>query len=189
MTFERYHTMTGSRGSLAEVWIDRDAKLVKKLYKPDGITIRNRPPLHTDLDQIRALYENELHWSKVLKSDLILEIYEHGELADGAGFYIMQEYVGPDLLHYFNSSDRLDNIVPDAAEQIVEMFEFFRDHSIYKLNNAMCNLTLADGRIKAFDFKYAIPRDPLKRHLEMHSIEQWIAKIDPRLPGMLADYV
>ena len=28
--FERYHSVHGSRGSLAEVWIDKDAKLVKK---------------------------------------------------------------------------------------------------------------------------------------------------------------
>ena len=56
--FERYHSAGGSRGSLAEVWIDKDEKLVKKYYKINGNTIQNRPPVHNNIEEINRLYKN-----------------------------------------------------------------------------------------------------------------------------------
>lgn len=120
---------------------------------------------------------------------MVLEIYEHGELDDGSGFYIIQEYVGPDLLHYYNSSTGLRGGIDDPAGQIIEMFRTYRDLDIYKFNNAMCNLTNDRGRIRAFDFKYTLRRLPEHRVYEMHSITAWLSKIDPRLPDLLSEYV
>lgn len=187
--FELYQTMEGSRGSLAEVWIDRDAKLVKKEYKPNGITIRGRNPFYQSMNDINRLVKNELYWSDRLKGPFILEIYEHGELKDGPGFYILQEYVGPDLLHYYNSKTGLSKEIENPTKQIIELFKFFKEKDVYKLNNAMCNLTNDNGRIRAFDFKYAVHRVPEKKENEIYTINTWLSKIDTNLNELLLEYL
>jgi nitric oxide synthase oxygenase domain/subunit len=178
--FELYQNLNSSRGSLAEVWIDRSAKLVKKLYKPDGITIRGTPPHHSSLEEIESLYRNEVYWSTTLRSPLVLEIYEHGALPN-QGWYIVQEYVGTNLLDHYRLDTRLSHIIPNAAEQIVEMFGFWQQHNMHKINNAMCNMVWDGTRIRAFDFKYARPRTDQSRIKERRSLTEWIAKIDPSL--------
>ena len=187
--FELYQTKTGARGSLAEVWIDQRAGLVMKLYKPNGTTITGGPPHYRDMDTIRRMFENEISWSTRLRSKHVLEIYEHGELKDGPGFYLLQEYVGPDLLHYYRKDTRLLEAIPDASDQMIELFKFFRHHGVYKINNAMSNMTISDGQIKAYDFKYAVSRTPETRDKEIHSINTWISKIDPTLTEVLLEYV
>jgi len=185
MAFELYQTTTGSRGSMAEVWIDAENAVCKKLYKPTGITIRGRAPLHLDEEKISSLYLNEVKWSSELQYDCFLKLYDHGSLQDEFGYYIIQEYVGPDLLHYYDSSRRLSHVIPDAAEQLVEMFEIFKNHNVYKCNNAMCNLTHKDGKIKAFDFKYAVTRSPNQLHWEEKTINEWLSKIEPDIMTLL----
>jgi hypothetical protein len=85
--------------------------------------------------------------------------------------------------------DALLDIIPDAIDQMVKMFELFKAHNVYKRNNAMCNLTVSNGKIKAFDFKYAIVREPEHRNDELHSIDTWLSKIDPTLCQLLRSYV
>lgn len=187
--FELYQTMEGSRGSLAEVWIDRDARLVRKNYKVDGITIRGSQPLYQTIDEIKSLVDNELYWSEKLKGSRVLEIYDHGDLETSPGFYILQEYVGPDLLYYYNKKVGLSKGIDDPVGQLVELFKLFRDKGVYKINNAMCNLVNDNGLIRAFDFKYAVHRTPDKREIEMYSIKTWLSKIDDRLPHMLEEYL
>lgn len=186
---ELYQTKNGSRGSLAEVWIDPVEGIAKKYYKPTGMTIRGTAPLHSTMEEVAELWRNEIYWSTRLRGPLVLEIYEHGEIPDGSGYYVIQEYVGPDLLHHFNSSTGLDSSIEDPVGQIVEMFRLYRDMDLYKFNNAMCNLTSDAGRIRAFDFKYALPRTPEHRVHEMHSVTAWLSKIDRRLPVMLEEYI
>lgn len=187
--FELYQTMEGSRGTLAEVWIDKDAKIVRKYYKPDGITIRGGKPFYQSIDDIARLVNNELYWSERLKGPHVLKIYEHGELKDGPGFYILQEYVGPDLLHYYNSKVGLRKDIENPTEQIIDLFKFFKEHDLYKLNNAMCNLTNDNGRIRAFDFKYAVHRVPEKKRDEIYTINTWLSKIDKNLNELLMEYL
>lgn len=186
--FELYQTKKGSRGSLAEVWIDKDAGLVKKHYKPNGITIRGTRPLYDTMDAISSLFWNEIKWSAELKSRFVLEIYEHGELVDGPGYYVVQEYVGPDLLRYYDGK-QLSNDIPNPKEQLVDMFRYFSEKNVYKINNAMCNMVNDRGVIKAFDFKYATSRTAESRPYEIYSIDTWLSKIDNTLPTVLLDYV
>lgn len=182
--YELYQTTKGSRGSLAEVWIDKAAGLTKKYYKPQGVTIRGTPSLYAHMDEISRLYHNEIYWFNKLKGRWVLEIYEHGELQDGPGYYLIQRYANPDLLHFYDGK-KLHDCIPNPASQLVEMFKFFKDNNLYKLNNAMCNLTQSDGIIMAFDFKYAVDRTEAYRDRELYSINTWLAKIDDRLPAML----
>ena len=189
MAFELYRTATGSRGSLAEVWIDSDAGLCKKIYAADGTTIKGQAPLHSSKADITKLFGNEIYWSQKLRSKHVVKLLEFGEVPDRDGYYIIQEYHNPDMLHFYDKHTRLSHIIPDVTQQVIEMFELFRDSNVYKFNNAMCNLTFDGKQLKAFDFKYATERYPKDREYEWHSIMSWISKIDPKLPGLLEDLI
>ena len=188
--FKLFQKDNGSRGSAAEVWIDEDAGLCKKFYKPDSITITGNKPVESSIERITSLFNTEIHWSTKLKSDMVIELYEYGELKDELGFYLIQEWVNPDLLTWYkHDSTRLNHILPDASEQIIEIFKFFKENNIYKINNAMANMTHKNGKIKVFDFKYSSERREGKRDLEIYSINTWVSKIDPNLNNILLDLV
>ena len=187
--FELYQTQFGSRGSMSEVWIDKEKKLVKKFYKPDGKTIKGGLPYHTSMEDITKLFNTEVYWTTKLKSKFILNTHEYGSIKNGEGYYILQEYLGPDLLHFYDPVNRLSTHIPDAALQIEEMFAFFQEHNIYKMNNAMCNLINDNGKIKAFDFKYTEKRSTELQPFELRSIDCWLSKIDPCLTTSLRKYV
>lgn len=182
--FEKYVPTTGSRGSLGEIWIDKEAKVVKKIFKPNAISIKNRPAFHRKIEDITKLYNNEIYWTTKLKSSFLVETYEYGPLANEEGFYLLQEYVGPDLLN-----NELKNS-PNLVDQLDEMFKFFKDNEVYKINNAKCNLTItSDGKLKCFDFKYAVPRDAKKTMLEMLSVKRWLANIDESVIPRLSKHI
>lgn len=189
--FELYKKPNGPgvRGSISEVWIDKDTKLVKKIYKPSGITISGHPPLVSDLGKIQRLYENETYWSTRLQSDMVVKTLDHGPLSDEPGWFIMQEWHGPDLLTRYDVENRLSLSVPDAKEQVIEMFKFLQANDVYKINNAMSNMTLCNGRILMFDFKWAVKRCEHERQRELRSINEWISKIDPSLKESLLPFI
>lgn len=184
--FKLFHNNT-SDGVVAEVWIDKDAGLCKKYFKLNGITANGSVTKYTDYEIIRKFYNRDLYWTTRLKSKYISNIYEHGELAD-AGFYIIQEYVGDDLLKYYIDGT-LHTLFPNITDQLEEMFKLFQQHNLYKKNNALSNLTGVHGQIKAFDFKYATHRTPETRILEIQSIDKWISKIDPDIKSRLLKYL
>ena len=186
--FTRFYRDWGSRGSLAEVWIDENAGLCKKLYKPDGITFRGTLPLHRDYLEIENLYKNEVKWSLTLPSDMTVKLIDHGALENNAGFFIVQEYVGPDLLTYFNNNTLFDHF-PDVVDQLENMFNTFKEFNMYKVNNALSNLTGSNGKIKAFDFKYTRIRCAEGKLYEEHSINEWLSKIHPTLKEKLLTYI
>jgi hypothetical protein len=187
--FKLFQKNNGSRGSAAEVWIDEEAGLCKKYYKPNSITITGNLPRDSNMETVTLLFNREIYWSTKLKSDLVLELYEYGELKEELGFYLIQEWVNPDLLTWYHPKTRLNHIIPDASEQVVEIFKHFKEHNIYKTNNAMANMTHKNGKIKAFDFKYSFERSPDKRELEIYSINTWVSKIDPTLNTTLLEFV
>lgn len=187
--FEKYIPTTAfsSRGSLGEVWIDKEAKLVKKIFKPNAISIKNRPTFHRKIEDITNLYNNEIFWTTKLKSKFLVETYEHGPLTNEEGFYLIQEYAGPDLLHY---ELKTINAFPNIVEQLDEMFMFFKENEVYKINNAKCNLSMSDdGQLKCFDFKYAVPRDSKKTTLELLSVKRWLYNIDDSVVNRLSKHI
>lgn len=187
--YQLYLNSESSRGSLAEVWIDKEDKLVKKYYKPNAITIKNKPPMITDLDEIKKMYDRERKWLTVLKSKYVVELYEAGSLKNEPGWYMIQEYYGPTLLDYY-SNGTLHTHFPNIKEQITDLFKFFQKHNVYKFNNAMANLTGNDaGEIKAIDFKYMEERSLDKRENECYSVDTWLSKINPELKTILREYI
>ena len=134
------------------------------------------------------MYENEIYWSTLIKSDRVLKIYEYGKLQSEEGYYIIQEYVGTDLLHpYCNKT--LHNTYPDIIEQIEDMFKLFKRYNLHKLNNSLTNMCGKNGTIKAFDFKYATVRSEESRVKEIYSIVTWVSKIDNSIKDKLINYL
>lgn len=183
--YRQYFTDSGSMGSAAEVWIDQENNLVKKFYKPTSVTITKKLPIYQDIKKVKELFDNEIYWSTKLKSKYVVEIYEYGELTSEPGYYLIQEYLGPDLLHY----KPVKEYFPTITDQLVEMFEFFKEHNVYKKNNAMANLTGKNGMIKAFDFKWAVERSEEEKKYEVNSVNTWLSKIDKNLSTILLEYI
>jgi hypothetical protein len=186
--YERMFRDWGSRGSLAEVWIDKDAGLCKKYFKLNGVTFRGTAPVIQDPEKLIKLYQAEIKWSTTLPKDTTIQVLEYGELTDEFGFYLIQEYLGPDLLTYYTDKT-LHSKFPDITTQVENIFKTYQEHGVYKFNNALSNLTGFDGKIKAFDFKWMKTRDPLDRHKEIRSVTDWISKIDSGLCFSLPKYI
>ena len=186
--YELYLNHHGGDGSAAEVWIDKTAGLVKKLYKLDGITIAGRPPMPTTIEKITELYQSDVYWTDVLQSPHVLPIIDHGSIGEQPGYYVIQPYVGPDLLQYYVAGN-LHTEFPAIVDQLIEMFDLFKEHGIHKINNALSNLTGSHGKIAAFDFKYTHLRSDHSRPMELSSITKWLCKIDDRLYTLLEGLV
>ena len=145
--------------------------------------------MHSDQATITMLFENEIKYGTELIGQHFIKLLDYGSLKDEFGYWILQEYVGPDLLWHYSKDTKLQHILPDAADQIYEIYTIFREHNIYKLNMAMANLTHNNGVVKAFDFKYTVPRSPEMRPFEVHAINSWMRKIDIGLPERLLTIV
>jgi len=186
--FELYHSAVSSIGNLSEVWIDKKSKLCKKYYKPGGITANGKSNEYDSIEAVTKMFNNDIYWSTKLKSEWVLETYEYGPLGDEPGFYLLQEYLGPDLLTYY-INENLHQLFPSIIEQVEEIFKLFQINGIYKMNNALSNMTGVNGKVKAFDFKYAEHRTSRNKDKEINSIQQWISKIDPTMEHRLIKYL
>ena len=186
--FELHHSAVSSIGNLSEVWIDKKSKLCKKYYKPGGTTANGKSNVYDSIEAVTKMFNNEIYWSTKLKSEWVIETYEYGPLVSEPGFYLLQEYLGPDLLTY-HLSGTLHSLFPDILEQVESMFAWFQSNDVYKKNNALSNMTGINGRIKAFDFKYAESRSIQIKQYEINSIDQWLSKIDPTTKDRLRKYV
>ncbi len=91
-----------------------------------------------------ALLKNEVFWLNCLKSKWVPELLEVGNN------YVITSYYGPDLtkVHPLRRPK-------DLANQTLEMYRFFKDKNVFKLNGALRNMTLNKGQLVAFDFKHA----------------------------------
>jgi len=117
-----------------------------------------------------ALLKNEVFWLNCLKSKWVPELLEVGNN------YVITSYYGPDLnkLHPMKRPK-------DLANQTLEMYRFFKDKNVFKLNGALRNMTLNKGQLVAFDFKHARFRTNKYIDYEIYSYEKWLSKIDIEL--------
>jgi len=114
--------------------------------------------------------KNEVFWLNYLKSKWVPELLEVGKN------YVITSYYGPDLnkLHPMKRPK-------DLANQTLEMYRFFKDKNVFKLNGALSNMTLNKGQLVAFDFKWARFRTNKYKNYEIFSYEKWLSKIDNEL--------
>jgi hypothetical protein len=117
-----------------------------------------------------ALLKNEVFWLNCLKSKWVPELLEVGNN------YVITSYYGPDLtkVHPLRRPK-------DLANQTLEMYRFFKDKNVFKLNGALRNMTLNKGQLVAFDFKWARFRTNKYKNYEIFSYEKWLSKIDIEL--------
>ena len=117
-----------------------------------------------------ALLKNEVFWLNCLKSKWVPELLEVGNN------YVITSYYGPDLtkVHPLRRPK-------DLANQTLEMYKFFKDKNVFKLNGALRNMTLNKGQLVAFDFKWARFRTNKYKNYEIFSYEKWLSKIDIEL--------
>ena len=186
--FELYRTTLMGIGSAAEVWIDKDAKLCKKYYRPDSIIVNGNTTKYHSMEKLTRFFNNEVQWSTALESPNVLKLYEYGELPKDAGYFILQEYIGPDLLTVYETG-QLHVLYPDIIEQVEHMFSILQEHNIYKLNSTLSNMTGVNGKIKMFDFKYTQRRTLENQEKEKYSITEWLTKIDPFIADRLVKYI
>ena len=119
-----------------------------------------------------AFLKNEVFWLNYLKSKWVPEVIEVGDK------YVITRYYGPDLNTQRNNKVKLaDNL----ADQTLEMYKFFKEKKVFKLNGALSNLTMNGNQLVAFDWKWARFRTDKYIDYEVISYEKWLSKIDSEL--------
>lgn len=179
--YERLIKQTGGRGSAAEVWIDYGKRLIKKIYKVDGIGHRGNTIHENSHHTLEQLWHNEIKYSKEF-NDIAVPIVDYGQT--NKNFWLIQDYYGPDLLD-FHIDGTLHTRFPNITAEIIEVFELFQSKKLYKQNHALSNITGHNGSIKIFDFKYVTERNEDTKFIERLCIHKWISKIDKNLIPVL----
>ena len=113
-----------------------------------------------------AFLKNEVFWLNYLKGKWVPELLEVGNN------YIITRYYGRDLNE--------QKYMPDK-QQVLDMFSYFKEKNVYKLNNALSNMTMNGGQLVAFDWKWARFRTDKYKDFEVMSYNKWISKIDSDL--------
>jgi hypothetical protein len=79
--------------------------------------------------------------------------------------------------------------IPDIEDQIVEIYKYFQQQNIYKLNGALSNMTKREKKVIMFDFKYTKPRSLEIKPQAEYEIDEWLSKISlnivPKLKEMI----
>ena len=151
-----------------------DKKIVKATYSDSqmievlGDTVKKIFNYEGE-DNITFL-KNEVFWLNYLKSKWVPELLEVGKN------YVITSYYGLDL-----SKVHLLQRPKDLVSQTLEMYKFFKDKNVFKLNGALRNMTLNKEQLVAFDFKHARFRTNKYKDYEIYSYEKWISKIDIEL--------
>ena len=114
----------------------------------------------------QTFLKNEVFWLNYLKSKWVPELLEVGSN------YVITRYYGNDLIK--------QKYMPDK-QQVIDMFKFFKEKNVFKLNNALSNMTMNGNQLVAFDWKWARFRTDKYKDFEVMSYNKWISKIDSDL--------
>ena len=114
----------------------------------------------------QSFLKNEVFWLNYLKGKWVPELLEVGNN------YVVTRYYGRDLIEQKYMPDR---------QQVIDMFRFFKEKNVFKLNNALSNMTMNGNQLVAFDWKWARFRTDKYKDFEVFSYEKWISKIDSDL--------
>tara|TARA_Y100000591_G_scaffold186560_1_gene161059 strand:- start:74 stop:502 length:429 start_codon:yes stop_codon:yes gene_type:complete len=114
----------------------------------------------------QSFLKNEVFWLNYLKGKWVPELLEVGNN------YVVTRYYGRDLIE--------QKYMPDK-QQVIDMFKFFKEKNVFKLNNALSNMTMNGNQLVAFDWKWARFRTDKYKDFEVMSYSKWISKIDSDL--------
>lgn len=162
-------------GVIASVYLNEGKNMIKRSYQINGITSSGKPSEKSlERIEIKWLAETE-HLLRFENKPWVPELIDinYNER------YIIQKYYGPDLL-----IQGYDDI-PDIEDQIVEIYQYFKEINVYKLNGSMANMTKKDGKVIMFDFKYMKPRLERLKVYAIREIDEWLSKITPTISPRL----
>ena len=145
--------------------------MIEKLLKADGKRYIKKTFDYKGEDNC-AFLKNEVFWLNYLKSKWVPELEEVGDN------YVITRYYGLDLNTLRNNKFKLAD---DLADQTLEMYKFFKEKNVFKLNGALSNLTMNGNQLVAFDWKWARFRTDKYKDYEIFSYEKWLSKIDSEL--------
>ncbi len=145
--------------------------MIEKLLKADGKRYIKKTFDYKGEDNFTFL-KNEVFWLNYLKSKWVPELEEVGDN------YVITRYYGLDLNTLRNNKFKLAD---DLADQTLEMYKFFKEKNVFKLNGALSNLTMNGNQLVAFDWKWARFRTDKYKDYEVISYEKWLSKIDSEL--------
>ena len=111
----------------------------------------------------QSFLKNEVFWLNYLKGKWVPELLEVGNN------YVVTRYYGRDLIEQKYMPDR---------QQVIDMFKFFKEKNVFKLNNALSNMTMNGNQLVAFDWKWARFRTDKYKDFEVMSYDKWLSKID-----------
>ena len=111
----------------------------------------------------QSFLKNEVFWLNYLKGKWVPELLEVGNN------YVVTRYYGRELIEQKYMPDR---------QQVIDMFKFFKEKNVFKLNNALSNMTMNGNQLVAFDWKWARFRTDKYKDFEVMSYDKWISKID-----------
>lgn len=177
MTWKKHVTTHDGIGTIVDVSLNEQDMLIKRIFKEGSITVSGQTHEYTQ-EQVKDFYHNEVYWLNKLDSKWLPQLVKFDDTTQT----IIQKYYGPCLLDYLHTD--LHTRIPNLADQIVEMHEFFKKHNVFKRNNSLSNLTYNGKQVIAFDFKWAKER-PEGIQMELHSYQHWLNKIDKDLPARL----
>ena len=177
MIWEPYWHPDPNIGRVASVYLNEDKTLIKRHYIKNGVTVNGKVSEQSE-EYIEKKWLNESYWLTRFQlmpwvPTLVSINYKER--------FIIQEYYGPDLL----ISGYKD--IPDIEDQIVEIYQYFKEINVYKLNGALSNMTKKNGKVIMFDFKYMSERtEELKPHA-LFEIKAWLSKITPNISKRLEE--
>lgn len=182
MTWELYTPYKNSSfdiGKISSVYLNEDKTLIKRCFKPRGVTVSGINSTLSDENVEQKWLTETTYLTKFQLMPWVPELvainYEDR--------YTIQRYYGPDLL-IAGFKD-----IPDIEEQVVDIYKFFQDQNLYKLNGALSNMTKLNKKVVMFDFKYTKPRSLEIKPQAEYEIDQWLSKISPAIGPRLKDMV
>lgn len=173
MNWKQYtpHTEDPNLGKVASVFLNEEETLIKRYFVPDMITTSGRPTKESP-EYIETKWKNEtealLRFENKPWVPKLIEINEVDR-------YIIQEYYGPCLLF-----QKFDDI-PNLHEQILSIYEYFKELDVYKLNGSLANTTRRGDTLIMFDFKFMQKRTPEFKYHAEREIDLWLKKFGEEL--------
>lgn len=176
---ELYKTPHYGLGTVVEVKIDYDKRIVTRQFKPDAITVNGTPTTKTP-QEIEKFWYNEVYWlERFGNRQYVVPLLD----IDYKNRIVTQAYTGPTLLEIKKD---IHNKYPHLVDLVVEMYKMFKDIGVYKRNGSLSNIACDGEYIAAFDFKWCEYR-PNGIEMEHKSYDEWLSKISPVLPQKLRE--
>ena len=163
--------------TLVNVEIDHINNLIKRTFSdklPNTSGLIN--PRNKTTSEITQMFENEIYWlTKLEGSKFIPELVSYDSVTQN----VIQKYYEPSCL--------ITNKKP-SVDEILELYSFFKEQQLFKINGSLSNMSYNGSQLIAFDFKHAISSNRKdKIEYEYFTFDSYLSKIDKSLPVLLRE--